>query len=233
MPESESKNLHKGHRQRMMKRFMTNGINSFEEHEILEIVLFSAYSRQNTNNIAHELILKFGSLINVLNADFEQLCSVDGVGESAAAHIMFWGDLLKYCSASNYRNTKYFSTEYACDVCKDYLQYSAVEKVCVIALNNRMRFVNANCIAKGKEKSVSFSSNDIIDFALQNKCSNVIVAHSHPGSSCVPSDADIMAVKYIVDELKERNITLIDHILVSEGAVVSFKESFILPHLWA
>ena len=46
---AEEKNIHSGHRQRMLKKYLEHGIDCFEEHEILEIFLYTAYSRRNTN----------------------------------------------------------------------------------------------------------------------------------------------------------------------------------------
>ena len=51
---AEEKNIHSGHRQRMLKKYLEHGIDCFEDHEILEIFLFTAYSRRNTNDISHQ-----------------------------------------------------------------------------------------------------------------------------------------------------------------------------------
>ena len=68
---------HGGHRERMRKRFKESGnFKGFSEHEILEMLLFYIVPRKNTNDIAHELIKKFGSLNSVLNASVEELSSV-------------------------------------------------------------------------------------------------------------------------------------------------------------
>ena len=65
--------IHKGHRQRMLKRYLEHGIDSFEDHELLEIFLFSVYTRRNTNDIAHRLIERFGSLEEVMHVDYDAL----------------------------------------------------------------------------------------------------------------------------------------------------------------
>ena len=70
---ADEKNEHSGHRQRMLKRYLEHGIGSFDDEEILEIFLFTAYSRRNTRDISHQLIERFGSLEGVLNADYKEL----------------------------------------------------------------------------------------------------------------------------------------------------------------
>lgn len=76
----EDKNIHSGHRRRMTERFLKYP-DSLSEHEVLEIMLYSALPRKDTNPLAHKLLRTFGSLKNVLSADAEVLKSVDGVGE--------------------------------------------------------------------------------------------------------------------------------------------------------
>ena len=70
--------MHEGHRKRMYEK-LKNG-DGLYDHEILEILLFNAIPRKNTNPVAHELIKTFGSLSGVFAAEPERLMTVDGVG---------------------------------------------------------------------------------------------------------------------------------------------------------
>lgn len=76
--------LHTGHRERMRMRFAENGFENYSPHEVLEQVLFFVIPRANTNETAHELIRRFGSLGGVLNAPPEKLAEVPGIGQKAA-----------------------------------------------------------------------------------------------------------------------------------------------------
>jgi DNA repair protein RadC len=62
-------NLHTGHRERLRKHFQEEGLDTFEDHQILELLLFHVIPRGDTNPIAHRLIKKFGSFSAVLEAD--------------------------------------------------------------------------------------------------------------------------------------------------------------------
>ena len=77
------KNVHSGHRQRLKERFLRDGLDNFEEHQVLELLLFYGIPQRDTNTIAHELIRKFGSLSRVLEATPEELQQVNYVGENA------------------------------------------------------------------------------------------------------------------------------------------------------
>ncbi len=77
-------NEHAGHRQRLRRQFLKNGIDGLYPHQILELLLFYAIPQKDTNGLAHSLINRFGSLSAVLDATPEELMTVSGVGRSTA-----------------------------------------------------------------------------------------------------------------------------------------------------
>ena len=73
---------HQGHRERLRQRYLNHGLDSFADHEVLELLLFQYLPYRDTNEIAHALLDKFGNLANVLDATAEQLMTVKGIGLS-------------------------------------------------------------------------------------------------------------------------------------------------------
>ena len=96
---------HNGHRNRMKNRFLKTGLDSFESHEALEFLLFYAIPKKDTNELAHELIKKFGSFAGVLDAPYEVLLKTKGVGSHTAILLkqipqlfrLYFQDLNKPC----------------------------------------------------------------------------------------------------------------------------------------
>ena len=80
-------NLHEGHRQRLKERFIKNGLSDFEDHNVLELLLFYSVPRSDTNELGHKLLKKFGSLSNVFDAPVDELCKVEGIGLHSATLI--------------------------------------------------------------------------------------------------------------------------------------------------
>ena len=97
---SQEKNVHAGHRQRLRERFDTVGSSGFEEHTILELLLFYAIPQKDTNPLAHDLIQRFGSLEGVLNASKEELMQVSGVGENTATLLRLVEGIWEVCARS-------------------------------------------------------------------------------------------------------------------------------------
>lgn len=91
---NKQKPLHAGHRSRMRRRFLTNGLDGFSDHEVLELLLFYAVPRQDVNPMAHLLLDQFGSLPGVLSASEEELCTVRGVGPKIARFLTLIPDVL-------------------------------------------------------------------------------------------------------------------------------------------
>ena len=75
--------IHDGHRQRMKERFRGHGLDNFNDINALELLLFYAAPRRDTNALAHALLDRFGSFSAVLEADEQELLAVPGVGEIA------------------------------------------------------------------------------------------------------------------------------------------------------
>lgn len=71
--------VHDGHRERMRKRIEEYGIESLQDHEVLEFLLYAVVPRKDTNELAHSILNKFGSLSNVFDQPIERLQEVDGV----------------------------------------------------------------------------------------------------------------------------------------------------------
>ena len=69
---------HEGHRQRLRRRFLLEGLDNFDEVQVLELLLFYAVPRRDTNPIAHGLLERFGSLSGVLEAPVSALAQVPG-----------------------------------------------------------------------------------------------------------------------------------------------------------
>ena len=63
---AEEKKTHEGHRQRMRKRVEQQGFDSLEPHEALEYLLYITNARKDTNQLAHDLMGRFGDFAGVL-----------------------------------------------------------------------------------------------------------------------------------------------------------------------
>ena len=212
------KHCHSGHRQRMLEKLVKFGAEHFENHELVEMLLFYAIPQINTNEIAHRLIDRFGSVRGILEADIDALCSVDGIGIKSAELIKIATELCIRAATEKIDTTKQF-TKYS-QVC-EYLntKYIGISKevVYLLVFNNSMRLIATEKISEGTTNSAFLRSDMILRCAYSYNSSNVILAHNHPGGKAIPSGEDIAATGLIRNHIAAYGVNLIEHFVVADG----------------
>ena len=103
MGGSKDDNPNKGHRQRVKERFLKEGnFDSFQDYEVLEMMLFYAYPMKDTKPIAKRLINLYGSLHNVLNTEPKQLVQEAGLTENVAILLAMFPQAMRKYTRSFY-----------------------------------------------------------------------------------------------------------------------------------
>ena len=216
---------HDGHRSRMRSRFIENGLNSFEDHEVLELLLFYGQPRKNTNETAHALLNRFGSLHQVFNASIADLQEVEGVGESCAVLLNLIPQLQRKYEMSKSVDTKTIKgTSDAGPFFVAQFRNEQDEVLKILCLDAKGSIKKCVDIGKGVVNSVHFSPRKIVETALENKASSVIMAHNHPGGTIMPSREDINATMKVKNALDTVDIRLNDHIIVADKDYCSLLE---------
>ncbi|MBQ6539482.1 MAG: DNA repair protein RadC [Oscillospiraceae bacterium] len=221
--------IHDGHRGRMKHRFLTDGLDGFHDHEILELLLFYAIPRRDTNPIAHELLTRFGSLSGVLDAAAEELCRVDGVSENAAVLLKLIPHAAKRYSLSRSSfNGLLDSTEKVGDYLVPRFFGERDEVVYMVCMDSKFKVLNTKLIFRGNVNSASISIRKIVETALTYNATRVILSHNHTSGIAVPSREDIDTTFKLKNALAAVDVQLVDHIVVADDDYVSMADSGIL-----
>lgn len=218
--------VHDGHRKRMRKRFMEEGLDQFTDVQVLEILLFYCIARQDTNPIAHALLDHFGSLSQVLEAPVEELCKVDGIGENTAVFLRLITQVGRCYLTDRASKAKILPT---LESCAKYLQTfffgRNVETVYLLCLDAKCKMLCCKKISEGDVNSTSLSVRKVVETALNTNASSVVLAHNHPGGLAIPSNEDIQTTKSIAAALQAVDVNFVDHILVTDDDYVSLVQS--------
>lgn len=222
---------HDGHRDRVRQKFLESQFNSFQEHEILEMLLFYAIPRKNTNEIAHSLIDKFGSLANVFDADINLLQEVDGISQNSAILLKMIPPLLKrYVNSENSKNTfkklSFKSIDTILDFCiKQYIG-TTTELLKAIYLDNNCDLISCiDICTMNNTNMITINATKIIERADKYNSNKVILVHNHPRGNLNPSQDDISSTKRLYRTFKELSINLIDHIIVCDNKAISMVDN--------
>ena len=221
-------NQHANHRKRMRGRYRKNGADSLELHEFIELVLYYAVPRVNTNNIAHELVNKFKSFAGILEADENALKEIHGVSDNTALFFKILADAVKLYNldkaqdAGDIKNKVYYE-----DYLVHYYKTETLEKVLLLTLNAKMGIISEDIICVGSVNSTRVDMNKMLKTALVNNASSVILAHNHPNGIAYPSPDDIETTKRILSVFNEVNINFIDHYVVAGNQIASVRDKLV------
>ena len=229
MPEKENKQtdggVHSGHRQRFRDRFIKTGLDGFEDHEALELLLYFAIARQNVNPLAHKLLDHFGSLPGVLEAPVGELKNVTGIGENAAVLINLVSALGRKCEISRTKDIKIInSTEKAGKFLVPHLSVWRDEVVYILCLDSKYKVLGCKMLFQGTVNSASVHIRKIVETAIAINAVNVMLAHNHLSGVKNPSKEDIETTRKVSQALSPLDIKLVDHIIIVGEEYVSMAD---------
>ena len=218
--------IHEGHRQRVKDRFRREGLDNFEAHQVLEMLLFYCIPRRDTNEIAHNLIERFGSFDRVLDAPVRELEKVEGMGKNAADFLAFVKEVGRYYQVSATKNKTILTKleEYG-EYLSAFFERKTNEAVYLLCLDAKCKVLDCRLVNEGDINSVGVSVRKILDIALATNATSVVMAHNHPGGVAVPSTEDINTTLKVAKALATADVILVDHFVVADNEYISFVQS--------
>lgn len=222
--------VHDGHRERMKKRFIEHGLDNFSDINVLELLLFYALPRRDTNALAHKLLERFGSLRGVLEAPVDELEQVEGVGESAAALLRLVPQVSRrYMMSLGDSRNELSSSAAAGRYVVPLFMYEREEVVFMLCLDSRCKLINCREIGRGVVNCAQVSVRRVVEQALSQSAVSVVLAHNHVDGLAIPSREDELTTRRIQEALALVGVTLSDHIIVSGEDFVSLADSGLIP----
>ncbi len=220
MAENSVSLLHANHRSRMRNRFLVTGGSGFAEHELLEMLLFYAVPRVDTNPLAHELLDYFGDLDNLLCASADDITKVKGAGESVAVLIKLVEKISSVCN--DYQRKSNIMSDY--DDIGRYLvsEFKKVktEKVFLMLFDGKNNVLHCEFIADGDFSSVMMDFRKIASLVLLKNAAKVVIAHNHTDGDPNPSIGDKGTTGTLVAFLRDLNVELREHYIISDNVYI-------------
>lgn len=218
--------IHIGHRQRLKDRFRAEGLDHFSERHALELLLFYAIPQRDTAPLAQELLDRFGSLPQVMDAPIQELEKVPGVGPNVSTLLALSTAFSRYYMVKRTCNTVILNTT---ELCGDYLAQHfrgrRNETVFLICLDAKCKLLSCKEVGEGSVNSANIPIRRVVELALAVNATTVILAHNHPSGIAVPSDEDVLTTRRLAVALDAVDICLADHIVVADDDYVSMLQS--------
>ena len=215
MAVKDKKSDNSGHRLRVKTSVKENGFNHLTDERLLELLMFYSVPRVEVYDTAKNLIKEFGSLQDVLNADFEVLCKVKGVGENTALMLTAMGETARRVSKPKKDGrTTLKSVDDLKALAKSELAGFNKENVILVCLNNAKRVKKIAHISEGDKTESFIDVLKAVRIAIDCEATSAFIAHNHPENTCEPSASDVDSTRALCVMFRKLGILLIDHIIV-------------------
>ncbi|QNS15781.1 DNA repair protein RadC [Mannheimia bovis] len=207
------------------EKLLTHGAAALTDAELLAIFLRTGTKDVPVMTLAESVLMVFGSLRQLLNADIDEFCKIYGLGKTKYIQLQASKEMTKRYLAQQmefsemiqapYMAIMYFQTE---------LEEEEREVFMVLFLDNQNRLIYKEKMFFGTINQTAVHPREIIKRALKYNAAAIIVAHNHPSGSCLPSESDRSLTKKIKMACELVDIRFVDHIIVGKGDYFSFEE---------
>lgn len=225
-----AENIHAGHRQRVKQRFLAEGLKNFAPHEVLELLMFYTVPKRDTNEAAHRLLEKFGSIDRVFDADPETITEVTGIGENTMVLFKLMPEIAQYYLKERYDKTvKIENTQQMGEYMCYHMGMAGRELFAVAAFDADKNEIAFEVISEGTISCSEVPMRKLVEFAIKQRAQIMVLAHNHVTGEPLPSQADREVTRKICRVLSEIGIKAVDHIIVAGENYYSFAENGIMP----
>lgn len=217
--------IHDGHRQRLKEEFLARP-DSFPDHKVLELLLFYANPRGDTNPLAHALMERFDSISGVLDALPEELRKVPGVGDHTITLLKASKELAgRYFSSRSSIGEIVRGVEDAGALLRDYFAGARTERVCLLCMDGKGKSLGVRVVGEGSVNAAQFTSRAVAEAALSLNASRAILAHNHVSGLALPSAEDRATTERLKEVLWSVDVKLEDHLIFADDEMVSLRDS--------
>ncbi len=221
--------IYDGHRERMRKQLKISGMDSLSDVQVLEVMLYYAIARQDTNCIAHRLLQRFGSLSAVIEAPKAELMEVEGVGEKAADLIGLFMQVERRHMINRAGEEVILDTT---GKCAQYLLPFFIgeqeEVVYLLCMDAKCKVLDCRLIHRGAVNTAAISVRRVVKAALERNATSVVVSHNHPSGIALASAEDKQTTLQLKTALDAVGVVLADHIIVADGDYISLAADGVL-----
>lgn len=225
---SENTNPNDGHRKRIREKFLKSGLDGFLDYEVVELLLTLGTPRKDCKQVAKGTIKKFKSLNAVLDAEVDDLISINGIGRSNVLGLILFKALLERYSSEKISSKILLNSS---KLVANYLQVKIGNKkqehFMILYFDTKYKLINEE-ISVGTLNASLVHPREVFKKAIKNSVAQIIIAHNHPSGDVNPSGDDIATTNRLIEVGRLVGISIIDHVIVSTSNYFSFKDGGII-----
>jgi len=208
------------------EKLISKGTHALSDAELLAILLNDGYKQKSALMLAQEVLRSASNNLSEMGKlTLEQLKKIQGIGTAKATKIIAAIELARRRQAG-YMHQK-MTIRQGRDAAlyfKPLLGDAALESFHVLYLNHASRVLQHRCISIGGITGTIVDPKVIFREALELGATQIILCHNHPSGNLRPSTADIQITEKLKAAGRLLDISVLDHIIVSEAGYCSMVE---------
>ena len=211
---------------RPTERLQRLGAESLTDGELLAILIGSGTQQYSAVDIANHVLGKFNRNLNTLGkARFDEILDTEGVGTQTACKILAAVELGKRRQMATPELHPDMSTATRIyNYMLPKMQDLATEEFHVLLMNQNYRLIKQVRISQGGITETSADIRIMMREAVLSNATILAACHNHPSGSLSPSKQDDMLTQSIKRACEVMRIHFLDHVIVTDGAYVSYRE---------
>lgn len=222
---TKKKNIHEGHRERLVDLIVKSGLENVSEVQAMEYICTLVIPRKDVNPLAHELLNEFGNIANVLDAEPVYLMRVKGMTELAAKKMSLFKDIFNIYKAEKINKTVVLKDMRAIyQYVQAAVNFYDMECIYMVALDSKDKIIAVQKSSMNSDKETVIQTNELAFFISKFKASKLLLFHNHPNGDSSPSPVDIRSTNAIEQYCGLLHTTFADHIIVGKDEIFSFKK---------
>lgn len=233
MDKSEWQQKGEGHRQRLRDKFLEQGIDSFTDSEIIELLLTFGTPRADCKEAARAALAQFKSLPAVLDASPVQLQQIKGIGPKNTFALRFiQGVARRYLRQRIVGKQYVHSSRQVADYLIHAMRGLQHEVLTVVFLDAAHGIIDTTVVAEGTATVNTVYPRELVKAALSRNATGLILAHNHPSGSLTPSRQDEELTRSLYLVCSFMHINLLDHLIIGAGdQVYSFADQGLMTRI--
>ncbi len=211
--------------ERPREKLLTRGASSLSDAELLAIFLRTGVTGKSAVDLARELLTRFGSLTQLVEASESDFCETKGMGQAKYVQLQAVLEMSRRALKEEMQRGDALNSPRAV---RDYLQLllggRQQEVFLVLFLDTQHRVIAAEELFHGTLSQTSVYPREVVKRALAHNAAAVILAHNHPSGVAEPSQSDQMLTSALKQALAMVDVHVLDHFIVAMGQTLSFAE---------
>ena len=211
--------------ERPREKLLEHGPSSLSDAELLAIFLRTGVSGKSAVDLARHLLVEFGSLRALLEADLRAFCRQLGLGPAKFSQLQAVLEMSRRHLAERLRRDSALESPQAVrDYLKSLLRHEQHEVFGCLFLDSKHRMLAFEVLFRGSIDSASVYPRQVVKRALAHNAAAVIFCHNHPSGVTEPSQADRTLTKRLIQALDLIEVRVLDHFIVGDGHPLSMVE---------